>query len=507
MNLVAQASSPVPSPLTIERIIRWLCILLASGYVALFLILAVLRLLYPYEIEWMEGAMMDHALRILDGKPIYTAPSIDFVAWLYPPLYYYAVAAVMKLVGVSWFAGRLVSFASTILTALMLAGVTKKITANNLLAYFTCALYLATYHATGFYFDIVRNDAFFTFLLVAGGWSAITFRGVRGAVVTGIILFLAIATKQQAIFFLPAIAVWFWLRDKKTAIVFTTITIGLLAIGFLWMNSATSRWLGYYLLQIPKAKRADFVWLRTLDVFPNFAFGVFTASSLSLFGLIVGSRTGTHRTTRDFWASATGLLALLTFSALAAGAMSLGNEGGYTNVMMPFAAFVIPFIPIAVGEFGTAHPVTVRYLYFAVLFQLIAFYFNPMSEKMLIASAHQRHGGDEFFRELAAIPGEVLIPYHGYITRQAGKPSHAHVLASLDVLRMHDTTAARLQADFDTALTRHKFSAVIMDGSPLFGNDSVAHYTFSRRMLSEPNVYLTRVRDEGTRPEFLFIPK
>ena len=111
-------------------------------------------------------------------------------------------------------------------------------------------------------------------------------------------------------------------------------------------------------------------------------------------------------------------------------------------------------------------------------------------------------------RNLAAIPGEVFIPYHGYITRQAGKQSHAHVLASMDVLEMHDTTAARLQAEFDTAYARHRFSAIILEESDTFITDTtVQHYTYSRRMLAEPNVYLTRISGGSTRPQYVFVPR
>ena len=106
--------------MTLERTMRWLAIALGAAFILVVLALSLLRLLYPYEVEWMEGAMVDHAIRILAGKPIYTAPTIDFVAWLYPPLYYYAVAAVMKLTGIGFFAGRVVSFVSTLFTALAL---------------------------------------------------------------------------------------------------------------------------------------------------------------------------------------------------------------------------------------------------------------------------------------------------------------------------------------------------------------------------------------------------
>jgi hypothetical protein len=110
-------------------------------------------------------------------------------------------------------------------------------------------------------------------------------------------------------------------------------------------------------------------------------------------------------------------------------------------------------------------------------------------------------------RKLRTMPGEVYIPYHGYIARQAGKPSHAQLLATIDVLRVHDTTSARLQTDLDSAFARHRFSAVIMEESDAFRLDSVSHYTYVGRMIAEPNVYLTRVGDAATRPEFIFTPK
>jgi hypothetical protein len=239
------------------------------------------------------------------------------------------------------------------------------------------------------------------------------------------------------------------------------------------------------------------------DAFPNFALGPFAASSVAMVLLILLAR-GKQKI---FWSSETGLIAMMALVALAAGAMSLGNEGGDRNVMMPFAAFVLPLLPIALHKMKNARPAFARYVYLAFLFQFVALYFNPLSGKMVIASARQRAGGDEFMRKLRAMPGEVYIPYHGYITRQAGKPSHAQLLATIDVLRVHDTTSARLQADLDSAFARHRFSAVIMEESDAFRLDSVSHYTYAGRMIAEPNVYLTRVGDAATRPEFVFVPK
>ncbi len=485
--------------MTLERTTRSLAILVGAAFIALVLALSILRLAYPYEIEWMEGAMVDHAIRVLMGKPVYTVPTIDFVAWLYPPLYYYVVAAVMKVTGIGFFAGRIVSFGSTILTALSLGWIVRRITSSFVFTFLTIALYFATYHITGFYFDIVRNDAFFTFLVVATVVPAI-FR-MRGApYLSGILLALAFFTKQQAIFFLPPLAIYYWLGSPKSGIKFllSAVVPGFVLVFVL--NGITHGWSNYYMFSIPSSKRANFVALRMLGIFPDYALGPFAACALAMITLPFLNR-------ESFWKSGTGLLIMMALVALLAGAFSLGNEGGYRNVMMPFAAFVIPLLPIALEGIRRTRPEFGRYVYLAILFQFVALYFNPLSEKMLIASARQRHGSEAFMQKLAAMPGDVFIPYHGFISRQAGKPTHAQILAALDVLRMHDTTARRLQSDFDSAFAQQRFSAIIMEESPDFRVDSVAHYTYVGRMLAEPNVMLTRVADDATRPEFIFSPK
>jgi hypothetical protein len=493
--------------MTFERITKWLSVALGIAFIAVVLALSIMRLMYPYEIEWMEGAMLDHVVRILAGKPIYAAPTIDFIPWLYPPAYYYAVAGVAKIVGIGFFAGRIVSFASTLITAGLMGWIVQRITKNRLYVFLTIALYFATYHATGFYFDIVRNDAFFTAIVILLAFLPMRLSGTIGSLATSILFVFAFLTRQQAVFFLPPLVVWFWLKDKKLGMIFTASAVVLTLIAHFAIFGATHGWSTFYMFTIPAAKRADFSIIRMFDAFPNFALGPFAASTIALFILPLLKKEGVGGWSRAFFKSDTGLIVMMALVALAAGAVSLGNEGGDRNVMMPFAAFVLPLLPIGLNEMKHAHPTFARYVFLAFLFQFVALYFNPLSGKMVIASAKQRAGGDEFMRKLRAMPGEVYIPYHGYIAQQAGKPSLAQLLATIDVLRVHDTTSVRLQADLDSAFARHRFSAVIMEESDAFHLDSVSHYTYVGRMIAEPNVYLTRVGDAATRPEFVFVPK
>ena len=490
----------------LERTTRWLAIALGIAFILLVAILAVMRLAYPYEVEWMEGAMLDHVVRILAGKPIYSAPSIDFIPWLYPPLYYYVVWISAKIFGMGFFAGRIVSFLSTILIAVSIALMVHRVTRDRILTFLTVALYFATDAATGYYFDIVRNDAFFTLILVAATIAAIALRGNRSTIITAIILTLGFLTKQQAIFFLLPLAIYFWFRNRKESITFVLTSSALIVIAVVALNISTHGWSNYYMFTIPGAKRINIVWMRLFDVFPDYALGPFAICTLSMIILPLLFKEGVGGWS-GFITTIPGLLIMMSLAALFAGAMSLANEGGYKNVMMPFVAFIIPLLPIAMHELRTWKPELSRYIYLPILFQFVALYFNPLSETMVIASAHQRSGGDQFMAKLRTIPGEVYIPYHGYIAQQAGKESHAQLLATLDVLRVHDTTAHRLQADFDSAMARHRFSAVIMEECRDIPCDSVAHYTLQGRMIQEPNVMLTRFASEATRPEFVFVPK
>ncbi|MGK0262217.1 MAG: hypothetical protein ACI8UD_000857, partial [Planctomycetota bacterium] len=52
----------------------WALLLLAAVATIAFLFAISQRLFYPHELEWMEGALADHASRVADGLPLYCEP-------------------------------------------------------------------------------------------------------------------------------------------------------------------------------------------------------------------------------------------------------------------------------------------------------------------------------------------------------------------------------------------------------------------------------------------------
>ena len=83
----SQSSAAAAPDRNSERLWRVLVGAAIALYALTYLGVVAARIGYAYELEWMEGGLLTHAARISDGSGIYVAPSIDFIPYLYTPLY------------------------------------------------------------------------------------------------------------------------------------------------------------------------------------------------------------------------------------------------------------------------------------------------------------------------------------------------------------------------------------------------------------------------------------
>src|SRR5512136_1903627 len=70
------------------------------------------RASFPLDLEWMEGGVLIHAQRIAHGQGIYVAPTVDFIPFLYTPLYPALLALLSFVAPLGYLMGRLVSIAA-----------------------------------------------------------------------------------------------------------------------------------------------------------------------------------------------------------------------------------------------------------------------------------------------------------------------------------------------------------------------------------------------------------
>ena len=188
----------------------FLCLDLAHG----FFKHAAALLANPLPLNAMEGRETVKAWLLAHGQNIY--PSMlthPFLVTIYPPVYHVAVAAVASLAGWSIAAGRVVSLWSFLVMAILTGWVTLAWTRSRLAAFAVSSLLL---------FDPIladwslhaRPDMLAWCLALAGAGvfrAAVEGGGMRRyrlAAVSGILLCLALFTKQQTLPWLIGCLVW-----------------------------------------------------------------------------------------------------------------------------------------------------------------------------------------------------------------------------------------------------------------------------------------------------------
>jgi hypothetical protein len=376
-------------------------------------------------------------------------------------------------------------------------------------------LFIAFYHLTGFFYDLVRMDSLALCLVVGAIYAALYLK--RGYITAAIFVALAYFTKQQMLFVWPAIALCFWLRDKKGLLSFALISVAIIAAGTFALNWSTHGWYKFYTYTIPSMKAAQsFDWPTALEFFRYWMLGSFGFTTLAILIAMFAYRSDRGNARIDPAGARGNLFVIIAcyLLAMAASAIGLGNYGGYKNVIMPLAATIAILFPISAhaisdgfGKFIGANNGSKRQLASAImLLAFLSLAYNPFGMKMLFASSRQRHAGDEFVAKLREMPGDVWIPFHGYIGRLAGKQSHVHFMALYDALIPRDTTSTRFQHEIDSSLAAFRFSAVILDEENAIYWDPPMHYARSAAIFQTPNVFLSRIGDAQTRPQYIYLP-
>lgn len=88
----------------------------------IFLIQGITVLAFPYPLDYGEGAVLDQALRVAQGMPLYPRDlSVPpYIVTNYPPVFILLTAFFVWVFGPSLIIGRLISFFSTIVSAVMI---------------------------------------------------------------------------------------------------------------------------------------------------------------------------------------------------------------------------------------------------------------------------------------------------------------------------------------------------------------------------------------------------
>jgi hypothetical protein len=427
----------------------------AAYYAVAYVAVALLRLKYPFELEWMEGGMVGHVWRVLQGKPLYVAPSIDFVPYLYTPLYYYASALVAHATGIGFLPLRIVSVAASAGIAGLVFFLVHRQSRSLYAAFMGMAFFLATYKISGSWLDIARVDSLYTLFLLAG-FTLFLLSDHRGnAAFSGVLFALAFLTKQSA---LSVVAAFFFLAlfQKPRAVLSAGAAFFLVSgasTAALWAGS--DGWYGYYVFFLPFGH--PLIWEQWMDL----VYGDYIKYFLPLLvlaGLLWRARQGKGSLLRTY-----GLHLSFAAALLVSSFFSRLHSMGYVNCLLPFYAGLAMLFAFVVHQamhagVGIMFRVLVALL---TISQFALLFYNPLQE---IPTEGDRMAGARFIERVRKVEGDVLITAHGFYGRMAGKNIYAHGAAVQDVLRSKGRSDVRtlLERSIRSAVAGKDFSALIL---------------------------------------------
>ena len=145
--------------------------------VAAFLYTGIASVTFPHDLDDNEGVVIQPALQIASGQAIYgqrLVLSEPYSYAAYGPLYYVILGALLKLTGLAFWPGRLLSLLATVATTLLIYAVVNKRQKTAAPGFVAATLFIMTPAAWTFGF-LQRVDAlgiFFTTLCVALALSA-----------------------------------------------------------------------------------------------------------------------------------------------------------------------------------------------------------------------------------------------------------------------------------------------------------------------------------------------
>jgi hypothetical protein len=485
------------------RGLRAAIVAVACAYPLLYVAVALLRMRYPFELEWLEGGSLAQVERVLAGQAVYTRPTPDYVAFTYTPLYYYVAALASAVTGPGFAALRLVSFLASLASMAVIFSLVRRETGRAFEALVAVGLFAGTYRAAGAWLDVGRVDSL---------WLALTLLAVHRArfghtqasqAAAGALLCLAFFTKQVAVVALLGLGlhhvVW---RRRDAPALLGTAAAGIVA-GTLLLDRFTGGWYTFHVFRPHGLLPHRFLTFWAADLLPLLP--------VAMVGAVLLARDP-DRERRRFYAA---------FAAVMIGSGLFGRMivGAYVNALLPACAGLAVLFGLYAMAFrasGASPPdpqhvsLSPRRAWLepavlgATLLQLAWLCWDP---RACLPTAADRQAGERLVAHLARLGPNVLLPSHPYLAVRAGSPPHAHTMAIGNLLYFAGGPVGEaLERDLRAALCRRRYSAVVTNGPWRYDAELERAYDAPRPLPELGDAFWT-VAGAATRPSVLYTPR
>ena len=201
---------------------------------------ARLAAVYPYNLNYGEGPLLDQTVRLSRGEGIYNLDVPPFTITNYPPLYMLVQAPLVSAYGASFAYGRVISLASIVLATLFLTLTIRAIT-KSWLAGLAGGLMLPTIPYILHWSPLVRIDSLALALSTAGLLCVAQFPRSRSAGVLAAVLMAASGFTRQTYLLAAPLAGFLWLwgsgnryRAMVFGVLFGSMVLGIFAVLLVW---------------------------------------------------------------------------------------------------------------------------------------------------------------------------------------------------------------------------------------------------------------------------------
>ena len=518
------------------RILTDVCWLVGLVYLLVFIGIALTRVGFGFELEWMEGGMVSHGARLLDGQGIYGPPSADFVPFFYTPGYPVLLAALGAVFGdLTLPMARMISLGATFGTFFLLYRIGRR-EADRRSGLLAVGIYAALFRTNGAFYDLARPDALFILMVLAGVYVAYYRASARGALAAGAIFALAFFTKQTSSVFVPAVGVFLLWRNWRHGLLFLGAAFCLTAVGVWAVNRATDGWFWTFIFEghqghlfywknilmeywrdllfvAPILLLLPLLWfgykvpipLLSLLLLAHWAYAyIFRATTLDyvphmyyreLFyedprwlilvpPVVIAALLAMFRTRTPAVPVKTGAFWLLMYVAgVGSSGLNHSTQWAYSNCFMPISVFAAVLIPLALRDLTADARRWSALVPAALLVQLLAWGYSPAAQ---VPGDEDDAALADFAALLDPVDGKVLAPAHPLFSWHRDGAVHVHQMGIQDVAFMGGLK------DFRKRLRKKEWAAVVVDERNRVPGLHGAYYQGDRMVYADPDALRTK---------------
>ncbi|HEY9828024.1 MAG TPA: hypothetical protein V6D19_21510 [Stenomitos sp.] len=374
-------------------------------------VLALNHIGFPLNLEAMELTVLQHVKRLMAGLPLYPAPSSDFIALAYNPLFYYLCLPFTWILGPSLFTLRFVALLGLLGCYGVLYSILYRQTQSRWWALMGIGLFAAAYRTMDSYLDTAHRESWLLLSLLSGCFVLEQSRSRwRNCLGLGLVILSFWIKQQGSVFVIGALLYLLWREPWKQSWLYVGLAIGLGPILYQWMpDSILGPSFHYYTWQVPR-QWVEFIPWELLNLYYRTmrAFGVLILACIS--GLLLIPRMASYPkqtltlTIWDFmlpFACAGGLLAALT-------------PGSNYNVWIPMWTWFILVGILGLKRISTQYPLWKQWggsiVVLALSFSLLLY--NPFAA---LVAPQAQSTYQAFTTFLGSLNGPVFAPDIGQL--------------------------------------------------------------------------------------------